>query len=216
MVMRVAAALAYLSCHSDPSDPTYLAACKVVADNRAELQYRVFIHLPGGLDGNTDPAWSAVKEASEELCSCGNERVFEPFDMRHEFKASAADPIVMELGDELYVRPVGAPASVAYVRLEVADTPKGVGLIIWSDPMSASIDPVTLLAGPPGYRLSQIEEILSLQDDDPLVLMRDLEHVKKVPILAILATDPEANTVTVLLDAGVEQFDPHAQKVHTH
>jgi hypothetical protein len=208
-------ALAYLREQHYPSEPKYRAACEVVADNLSELPYRVFIHLPGGLSGNNDPEWDAVKAASEECCGCGNERVFEPRDMRHEFESSTTAPIVLSFGDTLYIRPVGAPASAAYLKFEVIDSNGRRFLSYLSDPMSTSID-FNMLFSTPGFYLDDLVEPLERQNGKPAVFARDLKHVQRVPIVAISSIDLEAGTVTLILDAAVEAFDPDQEEAHTH
>lgn len=206
-------ALEYLREQHNPSEPDYRAACEAIADNLDQLPYRVFIHLPGGLTGNSDPAWDRVRSASEELCSCGNERVFEPHDMRHEFEPSSADPVIMTLGDTLYIRPVGAPASAAYMKFEIIDS-DGPALTYLSDPMSTSINFADLFSTR-GHRLADLVEPLRSQDTPP-VLVCNLKHVKKVPLVAFSAVNPEAGTITLILDTGVEAFDPDSEKAHAH
>lgn len=194
-----------------PSSADYLAACNVIADNLDRLPYRVFIHLPGGLSGNNDPAWSKVKAASEECCACGNERVFEPRDIRHEFKPSTADPIVMSLGDKLYIRPLGAPASAAYTMFEVIDS-GGLALSYLPDPMSTSIN-FSDLFSMQGFRLADLVEPLKQQEH--AVFVRDLKHIKQIPLVGISDVNLEAGTVTLVLDEAIEAFDPE-EETHTH
>jgi hypothetical protein len=205
-------ALVYLSTQHNPSDPAYLAACEIIADNLDKLTYRLFINLPGGLSGNNDSAWDKVKAASQECCNCGNERVFEPHDMRHEFVPSTADPIVMALGDKLYIRPIGAPASATYVKFEIIET-DGPALSYLADPMSTAID-FSMLFSTSGYRLADLVEPLDRQKGKPAVFARDLKHVKNVPLVAFSSVDLEAGTITLILDDAVEAFDPDAETVH--
>ena len=199
MVTQFQDALAYLASRRDPSAPEYREACETVAGNLDQLPYRLFIHLPGGLTGNNDPVWDTVKAASESLCGCGNERVFEPRTMRQEFEQSSAEPIVLGMGDKLYVRPVGAPSSAAYVMFEVIDIGGAAAVSVLHDPMSTtfSLD----LFSTKGFTLAQLADALSRQSS-PAIFVRDLKHVKRVPIVAISAADQEAKTVTILLDAG--------------
>lgn len=198
-----------------PSDPAYREACEVVADNLDSLPYRVFIHLPGGLNGNSDPAWRKVKARSEECCSCGNERVFEPRTMRTTFEPAQADPIVLARGDTLYVRPAGAPASATYVMFEVVGTAGEFALRFITDPMSGAFNFNDLFSAQ-GFRLGQLSDALAGRNGEPAVFARDMKHVKGVPIVGIGAVDPEAGTVTIILDADVETFDPESEEVHAH
>jgi hypothetical protein len=213
--MHFEEALAYLGERRHPSDPNYRAACEVVADNLHRLPYRVFIHLPGGLDGNSDPAWDNIKAASEECCSCGNERVFEPRDMRHEFDPSVVEPIVLSVGDTLYIRPIGAPASAAYTKYELVQTTDGFFLSYMADPMSSSIN-FSSLFQTQGFYLASLVEPLERGGGQPAVIARDLKHIKRIPLVGISAVDPEAGTVTLILDAAVEAFDPDEEEPHTH
>jgi len=207
-------ALAYLGEPHNPSEPAYREACETVAANLDQLTYRVFIHLPGGLSGNNDPAWNTVKAASEECCGCGNERVFEPRDMRHEFEPSGADPVVLSLGDKVYIRPIGAPQSAAYVKFEIIDA-DGLCLSCLQDPMSSVID-FSSLFSTQGFRLTDLVEPIKRQNGKPAVFVRDQKSVGTIPIVGITAVDLEAGTVTMILDAAVEAFDPDQEEAHTH
>lgn len=186
-----------------------MTACRVIADNLSALPYWVFIRLPGG----NEPAWASVKSASE---SCSpNERVFEPLDMRHEFEPSSATPITMALGDKLYIRPLGAPASAAYAQFEVISDANGPVLACAADPTSMYSDVVSLF-NTPGFPLAVLAESLKAwqKQGEPFVFTRDLKRVKKVPLVAISAIDPEAGAVTLTLDAAVEAFDSGAASTH--
>lgn len=215
MTMSFEAALAYLR-EQGPASPGYQEACEVIASNADRVPYRVFIHLPGGMSGNNDPAWDTVKAVSDECCNCGNERVFEPREMRHDFEPSAADPIVLSADKRLYIRPVGAPASAAYMMLEITSSDNGPFLICMADPMSTSFD-LGMLFSTPGYYLSDVKGGLDRRQSKPLVMMRDLRHVKDIPVVGITAVDPEGTgTITIVLDAAVEAFDPDQEREHAH
>lgn len=213
-------ALAYLTenpvpANEDDWDTVYREACEALAANRDKLTYRVFIHLPGDLRGNSNPAWEAVKAASSELCDCGNERSFEPLDMRHEFQASDAEPVVMSAEDRIYIRAVGAPASSAYMMFELVVAEKGAFWTVMSDPMSTSMDFSLLFSGPKGFPLDTIAEALA-KEGKPVPLTRTIGKIENVPMVAISAVDLTAKTLTFILDAAVEVFDPETEKAHAH
>lgn len=213
--MEFEEALRELKGKPKPTDASYHAACEVIADNLDKLQYRLFIHLPGGLNGDTDPAWEKVKAASVECCSCGNERFFEPHNLRDEFVPSTADPIVMAPGRKLYIRAVGAPASSAYFLLEVVQASAGVALTVLEDPLSPSFN-FEAIFSTKGFPLEALIEPLQKLQGKPAVLLKG-QMQGSIPILGIASVDKDKGTFTLILDEAVEAFDPDTEKAtHKH
>ncbi len=206
-------ALAYMSgTPQDNQTNTYRLMCEIIAAHRDQLTYRVFIHLPGGMNSNNDPSWAAVKAASTELCGCGNERMIEPTTMRSEFVPSETTPVTMGLGDTVYIRPVGAPVNAAYTKFHIVKLDDVVVWTILDNPMFMAFDIMSLLSGPCGYTLPDLDKVIARKSDHLVVLKND----GKIPLIGLTGVDLDASTVTFLLDAAVEVFDPDTEPTHAH
>ena len=211
----LAGALDYMSERQDNRTQTYREMCELIVASRDKLSYRVFIHLPGGLSGNNDSSWDAIKASSRELCSCGNERVIEPLNMRGTFVSSDDEPVVMGLGDKVYIRPIGAPASAAYVLFQIQEADDGH--VIWTfldDPMSTAVNFMDLLGGPKGYELNKLKSAIDGESTRPVPFMKGTDA--PIPIVGIQSVDVTAKTVTLILEAGVEMFELDEEPVHQH
>ena len=187
--------------HTSNRQSLYLAACKYLVQHRDTLPYRVFISLPGGLNGNNNPEWNEVKAGSEEHCTCGNERVINPGNIRSEFRAANTDSIVISSGTPVYIRPIGGDNASAYIMLQI----KHAVFTFLQDPFAPLLLSLDLLSTK-GYDLKKLAEIISSQPEPP-VMFTAVEG-SKVPIFAINAVDAAAQTVTITLDEAVEAFDP--------
>lgn len=186
--------------------------CEIIAAHRDQLTYRVFIHLPGGMNGNDDPSWAAVKAASTELCGCGNERMIEPTTMRSKFVPSETAPVTMGLGDTVYIRPVGAPVNAAYTKFHIEKLGDVVAWTVMDNPMFMVFDIMSLLSGPDSYALQGLDEAIANEPDRLVVL----KHDGKIPLIGLTGVDLDVSTVTFLLDAAVEVFDPDTEPAHAH
>jgi hypothetical protein len=190
----------------DSSSNDYRLACEYLIDHRDELQQRIFIILPGGLGGNSDSEWEAVKSGSDERCSCGNERVITPLNPRTEFEAASVQ-LVIKPGKPVYLKPVGGDKISAYLCLEI----KGEALTFFEDPFAPLVLTMDLF-GTKGYELQQLADVLPGQPKPP-VFKRVLGGTP-VPIFAINAVDVGSNTVTITLDSAVEAFNPEEMTGH--
>ena len=202
--MDLQSALAYLATTCGPSvDPEFLAACNAVAQDIADLPYQIFIQLPGGMSGNQDPAWDQVRAASHETCGCGIERFFEPAEMRHEYEMSDCEPVIMHVGDTIYLKPVGASNQSAYTRLRLDGQDGRVPGTFGSDPAVQNV----FCPNPdiPAYEIGVLAEGL-IKQQSPILLMRNLKSIDNVPVLGITAVDLEERTITIVPDAALEAF----------
>lgn len=192
-------------------EAAYLEACTYLAENRDRLPYRVFIDLPGGLSGNSDPRWARVKELTEERCSCGNERTILPLNPRTEYVRSETAAIVVAKGAKVYVKPLGGDKASTYMELEIIDTPKGPAFTFHADPFGPFLLSADMFSSQ-GYMLSVLAGALAKQTQ-PAVMFTGKT---KTPLFAIESADPVAGTLTIALDKDVETFDlatwkdPHA------
>ncbi len=188
-----------------PSD--YLSACEFLVEHRGDLRQRVFICLPGGLSGNHNNAWNAVKTGSQERCSCGNERVIIPLSPRTEFEA-ASDQLVVSPGKRVYLKPIGGDKASAYVCLDVEDK----ALTFLEDPFAPFVLTLDIFSSK-GYKLEQLADVLPTQLKPP-VFVRKFAGAA-TPIFAINAVDMKSNAVTITLDVDVEAFNPDELPSHT-
>lgn len=204
--MTLTEALAFLHTNSGPSsDPQFLEACKTVAAHIDELPYRLFFQLPGGLSGNSDPAWDAVKAASHQTCDCGNERFFEPVDLRTDFEPADGEPVTLKVGEKIYFKPAGSTNQSAYSMLELVAEGEHTLLIPTSNPLVENVGALLgFLLGRKGFPLSAIQDYLA-KEEQP-VMMCPLSSKRDVPIFKIIGVDVDAQTVTFIADAGVEVF----------
>lgn len=184
-------------------EQAYLDACTYLAEHRDQLPYRVFIDLPGGLSGNSDPRWARVKELTAERCSCGNERTILPLNPRVEYVRSEAATLVVAKGAKVYLKPLGGDKASTYMELEIIDTPKGPAITFQSDPFGPLLLSMDMFSTQ-GFMLSQLAEVLPKQTQ-PAVMFNGNP---KTPLFAIDAADPVAGTLTIALDKDVETFDP--------
>lgn len=203
--MTFSEALAYLSGNSGPSnDPLFREACETVAANIAELQYRIFFQLPGGLSGNDDSAWEAVKEASHPTCNCGNERFFEPLDVRQEFQPAASGPVTLKMGERMFIKPKGSTNQSAYSLLELVKDPNGAHLVPTSNPLVENVGiALDWLFGRKGYPINMFEKVLP--GNEPILKCK-LASDRAVPVIQIIGADVNTQTLTFVPDAGVEMF----------
>lgn len=188
-------------------EQAYLEACTYLAEHRDDLPYRVFIDLPGGLSGNSDPRWARVKELTEERCSCGNERTILPGKPRAEYVRSEAQPVVVTKGQTVYLKPVGGDKASTYISLDIEDTPQGPAFTFHADPFGPLLLSADMFSSK-GYMLAQLAEVLPKQDK-PAVMVGGKQ---KTPLFAIDSADPVAGTMTIALDKDVEVFDPATWK----
>jgi len=205
MTTELDEALAYLREARNPAEPAYLVACNTLAANLEALPYRVFIRLPGGLAGNTDSAWDAVRAVSRELCGCGNERMFDQHGLRSEFEPSTAEPIIMKLGDQRDFVPLGAPASSAYLRLWVMERADGLALAYQLDPALFRSENLFFTHA---YDFSRLKRAV----DGPVPAVFSLENsAGTTPVCLASAVDLTAGTITITLDAAVEALSLDAK-----
>lgn len=184
-------------------EQAYLEACTYLAEHRDKLPYRVFIDLPGGLSGNSDPRWARVKELTEERCSCGNERTILPLNPRTEYVRSEAATVVVTKDAKVYVKPVGGDKASTYLELEIIDTPNGPAFTFHADPFGPMLLSIDMFRSQ-GYMLSKLAEVLPKQSE-PAVMF---SGKAKTPLFAIESADAVAGTLTIALDKDVETFDP--------
>lgn len=189
------------------SEDDYLLACGYLVEHRDQLTQRVFINLPGGLRGNSSPAWDAVKAGSQERCSCGNERVIIPLNPRTEYEASSAGAVVVTKNTPVYLKPVGGDKTSAFVRLDIEQA----AVTFLEDPFA----PIVLtpdIFSTKGYKLKQLADVMPNQPAPP-VFIRKFAGVS-IPIFAINVVDPSTETVTITPDAAVEVFNPDTLPDH--
>jgi len=183
-------------------EAAYLAACAAVIDHRAELPYRVYIEIPGGLVANRDPRWDAVRAGSKERCSCGNERVILPMNQRTAFEASDREPVVVKgaRDDAVYVKPRGGDKASTYVMLWIAPAERGPAFVFKKEPFAPGFFLNDLFSGPPAYGLRDLADAMAEQPGAPAIMFTG----EKVPLFNITAVDPVAGTVTLTLDKDTE------------
>lgn len=191
----------------------YLDACSTVIDHRAELTHAVYICLPGGLGGNSDPRWDRIKQNSVERCSCGNERVIVPANPRTEFEASASEPVVVagDLDHCVYLKPVGGDKESTYLALWIGDSGGGKALAFMQEPFAPFVFSPSMLA-PPCYPLGKLAEILPRQTKPAIMYTGKT----KTPVFAIRSVDPAAGTATIVLDKDVTVLTPEEQAEEGH
>lgn len=191
-------ALRYVCASSaSPDDPAYLEACNVIVANRELLPYRVLIYLPD----NATADWDTIINYSNGVVH-GAERIIEPLDLRHEFKPSAMDELIMRSGDKIYIRPIGAQASMAYVLYEVRTI---LGEHIWICTTDPFID-MWRVPLSSACTFAQLSEALHDQDNVPLLCGVSSVRMKYVPIASITHVDIQAGAITLMLDEAHEAF----------
>lgn len=180
----------------------YREALEYLVDHRDTLPYRVFIVLPGGLGGNSDPAWDKVKAGSHERCSCGNERAIMPANPRMEYEAG--EKVTIKPGEMIYLRPVGGDRESAYVRFENDSQNRALSYLLDPfGPLVLSID----IFDTKGWYLDSLAEIAG-----PTAVLSI--HIKdmKTPLVRFDSVDLETGSVVLELDKDVEVFDPELEK----
>ncbi|MEK9151996.1 MAG: hypothetical protein AAB692_01375 [Patescibacteria group bacterium] len=186
------------------SDKQYLEVCKALAANRAELPYRVFISVPGGHLAPNDPEWDGVRAASKTICGCGSDRVMLPANPRTEFEARPGEPVVLKGGhdDTMFVKPVGGDLSSVYVALWLEDVSElgEKALVFAPDPLGPMAE-MNAIVGPTPFLLSEVADHLAQQKGKPVTLAAG--HAR-APVMNLMAADPVAGTVTIVLDKDVE------------
>ncbi len=187
-------------------DNVYLQACEFLVSNRDQLTYGIYINLPGGLRGNSDSTWDQVKAGSEERCSCGNERVIMPLNIRREFSLSSLEPIIISPGMEVYLKPVGGDLASTYFKLWIENE----GLAFMGNPFAPLVFSFDLLSTK-GYTLEMLAEALPAQPKPPVMMTG-----KKIPVFVINSVDLETSSVTISLDDAVESFDPPSESGLKH
>src|SRR3989338_7999963 len=146
-----------------PFDETlYLEACEYLVENRNSLTHRIYINLPGGLSGNTDPRWNKVKEGSDERCGCGNERVVLPGNQRTTFEVSESGAVIVSPENAVYLKPVGGDKASTYMKLWVEDG----ALAFMSDPFAPLVLTLDIFSNK-GYKLDMLAEVLPKQTKPP-------------------------------------------------
>jgi hypothetical protein len=180
----------------------YRAALEYLVDNRDLLKHRVFIVLPGGLGGNTDPVWDKVKAGTEERCSCGNERVILPSNLRTNYEPGAS--VTVKPGETVCLRPVGGDRESAYVSF-TNDTEAGA-LTYVLDPYAPLILSADLFSTR-GFMLSDLARVAG-----PEAVLSLVKNKVSTPIARFAAVDLPAKTVTIELDKDIEAFDPDQEK----
>ncbi|MEK6863767.1 MAG: hypothetical protein AABX27_00575 [Nanoarchaeota archaeon] len=177
----------------------YLSACEYLAQHREELTQRVYVQLPGGLRGNSDPRWDKVRENSESRCGCGNERVIFPGNPRTKYEPSDLGEIVISPENAAYLKPVGGDKESAYVKLWI----EGDSLAFMCEPFAPLVLTPDIFSTK-GYKLEQLAEVLPKQKKPPVFAIGR----EKAPIFGINAVDVAARNVTITLDKAVESFNP--------
>jgi len=178
----------------------YREALEYLVEHRDELKYRVFIVLPGGLGGNSDPVWDKVKNGSDERCSCGNERTIMPSNPRTVYEAGTK--VTLKRGDRVYLRPIGGDRESAYVRFENDDE----ALTFILDPCAPLVFSMDLFSTQ-GWRLEKLAGIAG-----PEAILNFVKNNVKTPIARFDSVDLAAGTVTIELDKDIETFDPDTEK----
>jgi len=204
MKQRLQTALDYVRnvSSSQPLDElTYRTRCEYLIDHASELPCQVFINLPEGLFGNTDPKWDKVRAGSKERCSCGNERVIVPSNPRTKYEPSTLGQIVVSGKAGVYLRPIGGDKASAYFKLWI----ESGGLAFINDPLAPPVFNVDIFSIK-GYALDKLAEVLPKQTKPPVMVKPVGDH--KVPVFAINSVDVKAQTATVTPDANVEVFNP--------
>lgn len=182
-------------------EDAYRDACEFLVDHRGELTQQVYIDLPGGLSGNTDPAWTKVKDESEARCGCGNERVILPENPRIKFEPSPNGPQVMNAEKPVvYLKPKGGTKASTYCTLTFHPDERCLEYMM--EPFAPLVFTPDIFSRP-GWKLDDLVEPVSRhRDDNPLVI----KHSKyKMPICALNAVDNGSTpSVTITPDKDVE------------
>ncbi len=180
----------------------YRQALEYLVDHRDQLKYRVFIVLPGGLDGNSSSEWDKVKAGSDERCSCGNERVILPANPRTTYEAGIK--ISLKPGDKVCLRPIGGDRESAYVSFENNAQDRSLTFIL--DPCAPFV--LTLdIFNTKGWLLDKLAGIAG-----PKAILTFVKHDVQTPIARFDAVDLTTGTVTIELDRDIESFDPEKEK----
>ncbi len=178
----------------------YLNECEYIIEHRADLPFRVFVQLPGGLTSNRQLKWDTVKAGSDERCGCGNERVILPGNPRMEYEPSEAGSVVVSVVHKVYLKPVGGDKASTYVQFSI----EGQGLAFLLEPLAPLVLTPDIFSVQ-GFPFDQLAKALKKERTKPLALFFGKE---KTPVCAITAVDLEAQTVTITPDRAVEAFDP--------
>ena len=196
----------FITGNGESDRAAYINACATVVNNRDKLAHPVFILLPGGLTGNDDADWFLVKEGSVELCNCGNERLIMPETLRENFVEAEDSEVTLLPGQSVFIKPAGSFDIDAYIALTM--TPEeaseaSVQVSQWPNhPMN--IGGATDLVFPSGVTLANLVEPL---DGDGSLTLFVPKSGSKIPVCRWVAADPEAGTLTIDLDEGVELVD---------
>ncbi len=178
----------------------YKAACEYIIRNRSSLTYRVFIELPGGLSGNSNPDWTYVKENSASRCNCGNERIILPANLRTEYEPGSQQLIVSPKG-EIYLKPIGGPKSSAYIKFWIEN--EALGFLL--NPFNPNgLDAVF----PKGYLLDKLSEGVKNSHGNLMAFTND----GHIPIFSFNEVIIKDLTVKLTPDKDVESFNPEAMK----
>lgn len=184
-------------------EASYLAALEYLAEHRGELTQRVYVQLPGGLRGNSDPRWNRIKENSESRCGCGNERIILPGNPRSEYVPSDLGEVVVSPDNAVYLKPVGGDKASTYLKLWI----KGDGLVFMEEPFAPLVLTPDIFSTK-GYKLERLAEVLTRQKKPPVFIIGK----EKSPIFAITAVDAVAKAVKVTPDKAVESYNPDNYK----
>jgi hypothetical protein len=181
----------------------YREACETLIANRDKLTYGVFICLPGGLGGNSDPAWQRVKDGSVERCRCGNERVIEPLNVREEFIAKDGGEVTISETNRVHLKPVGGDKASTYIRLWIES-----GSLAFMDRPFGPLMISASLFKTPCYQLDKLAEAMAKSTGQAIMRCPPNSSGKAAPMFAIKCVDAKAKTVTIILDRDVELQDP--------
>lgn len=177
----------------------YRAALEFLVDHRGDLKQNVYIVLPGGLCGNSDPAWQKIKAGSDERCSCGNERVIVALNPREKF-LTRNQTVLISPTTPAYLRPIGGDRESCYMKVEIEE-----GALTF---LNAPFAPIVLTADlfvRTGYPLAKLAMVV---DQKPTLFTGK----QNTPLFQIVAVDQTAGSLTIDLDQDVETFDPDKEK----
>lgn len=179
-------------------EDAYRDACEFLTDHCDELTQHVYIDLPGGLSGNSDPAWTKVKEGSEERCDCGNERVILPGNPRKTFEPSPDGPHVMNRAHPVvYLKPRRGTKASTYCKLTLHSDELCLEYLL--EPFAPLVFSMGIFTRP-GWMLENLVDPIRRHNGCLVV-----SHSKyKMPICALNAVDGDEPSVTLTPDKDVE------------
>jgi len=213
--MDLETALQAISAGPHNDEEVFRLAAEYLVDHRDLLKHRVFIDIPdpnGRLTTNLDAKWTKIKEGSTARCACGNERIIMPLTMRSEFVGIIGEQIVLTVGQQIYIKPLGGDKQSTYLNLVMVKKNGDLYAALYINPFDQMINLTTIFDGPSAVRVPELIE--EAQEDGDLVLyMHDSNF--EIPILKFVGATKDS--LSIRLDTAVEAFQPETARLrHQH